>query len=121
MLGCPQQSATNPDLQRGNTSAEIPLAEIVANTLNSNLRRRQLSSQTHGAWQIFHGILAYGKQLTIDTPAGTQPAIEYALGGGGIIGFEPSRGDAGMFVELQPMTKVGQGHRDGSEATIALR
>jgi hypothetical protein len=96
-----------------------PIDRLVQRTLRENLSDRALSSNTHGAWQILHGVLAYGDQFTIETPTGTQPAIKYLLDGGAVNGFEPMPGNPlgdpprpGLNMEMQPTTKVGQGHRD---------
>ncbi|MEM6470100.1 MAG: ADP-ribosylation factor-directed GTPase activating protein isoform b [Planctomycetota bacterium] len=83
----------------------------------------------HGAWQIFHGILAFGRDFAVDTLSQTESALEYFGAGGICAGFQPILGDVfndrsapsgrGIRVDLQPDSKVGQGHRDQWLAVIA--
>ena len=104
----------------------LPLNELVSRTLEQNRRHRQLSSSTHGAWQILHGVLAYGPAFELQTPAGPQPALDYLLAGQAVNGFEPEQGETfgsqqrrGLRMAMQPSTKIGQGHRDQWLAVIA--
>ncbi len=108
-----------------NTAAE-PLAEMVSRTLKQNLSQRELASSTHGAWQVLHGILAYGSDFELQTPTGPQPALAYLLSGQTVGGFEAEQGDKfgtekrpGLRMAMQPSTKIGQGHRDQWLAVIA--
>ncbi len=124
-LGCPL--AQNPVQPAAQSIDQLePLDQLVARTLDDNLRDRKLSTDTHGAWQVLHGVLAYGDQFTIETPAGETSAIEYLLDGNRVDGFEPASGDLigdpmrhGLRIDLQPGTKTGQGHRDQWLAVIA--
>ena len=117
-LGCP--TAGNPSLPPAAESpSDEPIAALVERTLEQNRVQRRLSVQTHGAWQILHGILAYGDQFTLETPTGSQIALDYLLQGKPVAGFEPTRGDLigdpprpGLQMAMQPSTKIGQGHRD---------
>lgn len=102
------------------------LLNRVGETLAVEKDRRGLSTMVNGAWQIFHGILAYGEHFEVDTPAGRRSALRYFKGGGTCDGFQPTIGDAleptgryGMKVALEPSTKVGQGHRDQWLAVVA--
>ena len=117
LVGCP---AGDPQLPEASSiSSGGSILSLVDETLNQNLRGRRLSTQTHGAWQILHGILAYGDDFTIETPNGPKNAIDHLLLGQPVSGFEPVAGDAlgdppraGLRMAMQPSTKVGQGHRD---------
>lgn len=118
-IGCPL--AEQPVLPVASTSEtdDEPVEILVGRTLEENRVGRTLSTQTQGAWQILHGILAYGDQFPLETPEGIQPALQYVLDGKPVAGFEPLRGDLlgdpprrGLQMEMQPTTKIGQGHRD---------
>ena len=104
---------------------ELSIDRLVAQTLDHERRTRGLSTMTNGAWQIFHGILAYGRDFEIDTPEGRVSAVDYFAAGGTCDGFRPRIGDRftddrlGLRVDLEPMTKVGQGHRDQWLAVVA--
>ena len=124
-LGCPLASDPLEPIARELESAR-PLDELVAQTLDENRIHRRLSTETHGAWQILHGVLAYGDQFTIETPEGQQQALQSLLDGDAVDGFEPTMGDplgdpqrAGLRMLMQPGTKVGQGHRDQWLAIVA--
>ncbi|QDT09610.1 hypothetical protein K239x_15560 [Planctomycetes bacterium K23_9] len=102
-----------------------PVAAHVQQSLSDNLAKRGLSTELHGAWQVLHGILAYGQDFTLQTGRGSQPAVDYLLSGGALDGFNPRAGDMigspprrGVRVELQPDSKIGQGHRDQWLAVI---
>ncbi len=45
------------------------LNKRIATVLAANRERRLLATDAQGAWQILHGILAYGRQYTILTSA----------------------------------------------------
>ncbi len=69
------------------------LQQWVAEVLRANRENRRLSTDVNAAWQIMHGVLAYGRDLEIATASGPQPAVEYLLGGGAMRGFELRGGD----------------------------
>lgn len=96
-----------------------PLGDVVDAALHDNLASRWLTTETHGAWQIMHGVLAYGSEFVVRTPTGEQPALQYMLGGGKVDGFDPIAGDSfgtpprkGLRIDIRPTTKIGQGHYD---------
>ncbi len=118
LAGCPlTQTPTEPPIPDGDDP--LPLQTLLEQTLQENQEKRGLSTDLHGAWQILHGVLAYGDQFKIDTADGRQPAIAYLRSGGSISGFDPTRGDLlgdpprhGLRLDIQPASKIGQGHRD---------
>ncbi len=125
-IGCPLAEDPLEPMSLRMVDTATPLDVMVAKTLEENRTERSLSTETHGAWQILHGVLAYGDAFTIETAAGTQPALRYLLDGGAVNGFEPTLGDAlgdppraGLRMAMQPTTKIGQGHRDQWLAIIA--
>lgn len=125
LAGCPLSQQVSQPAARSAVETE-PLQQRLSETLSENLRTRGLSTELHGSWQILHGILAYGDQFEIDTPTGRQGAIQYLQAGGSILGFDPAPGDrlgpsrrVGIRLDIQPETKVGQGHRDQWLAVLA--
>jgi hypothetical protein len=124
-LGCPL--ATEPELPASiKLEDSEPLDTVIARTLESNLKGRSLSIETHGAWQILHAVLAYGSEFPVQTPSGSVATVPYLLEGGTMRGFEPLPGDSlgdppriGLRMELQPVEKIGQGHRDYWLAILA--
>ena len=114
-VGCQPAPTSHPSFVVPETT--VPIKDLLDQTLESNQRHRTLSSELHGAWQVLHGILAYGKEFKLTTPEGEVPAVEYLLQGNYIPGFQPRAGAAfgerpGLKVYLEPREKVGQGHRD---------
>ncbi len=95
--------------------------------LQRGLEQRQMDASVNAAWQIMHGVVCYGQELTIQTPdRGLVGAIDYAFTGGVIKGFELSRGDAleggrrGVRAKLEAGSYVGQGHVDQWIAICAM-
>ena len=104
----------------------VSLVSRIDDVLRSNLENRTLSTDQQSAWQILHGILAYGRDLQIRTGETETSAIDYVLRGGAIRGFQLRSGDRfntqsktddqiltrGIRADLEPVDKIGQGHRD---------
>jgi len=122
-------AAAAPDVTTGiNAIATDALHSRVAETLASNLLHRRLATDVNGAWQVMHGVLAYGRDFSVATASGPQPAVNYILGGGPLKGFLLRGGDKfeidgrtvrGIVAELDPGQKIGQGHRDQWVAYMA--
>jgi hypothetical protein len=121
-----QASITNP--QPSEPSPRETIRREVAEVLRLNREHRKISSEVNAAWQVMHGVLAYGKDFVIQTAEGPKPAVEYALGGGTIKGFLIRGGDRfdigdrsvrGVVADLDPGAKIGQGHRDQWVAYMA--
>jgi hypothetical protein len=83
------------------------LDEVIAFT-----RARHMSAEEHNAWQIVHGILAYGRDLKIKAAGELVSALDYLLAGGKIRGWTMRPGDHGLESVMEPGTKQGQGHPD---------
>ncbi len=106
-----------------------PLRARIEAVLSQSLHGRQLSSEVNAAWQIMHGVIPFGQQLKIDTPdRGACGALDYAFGGGQLMGFElmagdeilPATGRRGLKARLEPGSYVGQGHVDQWLAIFAM-
>ena len=125
--GCPLSiPEALPESESEANGSSQSITALVADTLQTEKETRGLSTTVNGAWQIFHGVLAYGSDFEIDTPEGRRPALDYFTGGGTCAGFRPSVGNQisdterfGLRVDIEPSTKVGQGHRDQWLAVVA--
>lgn len=73
---------------------------------------RQLNATDHAAWQVVHGILAFGRDFPLGQDDGTSPALAYLLGGGRLTGWTLRPGSVGLVAVLDPGSKSGQGHPD---------
>jgi hypothetical protein len=73
---------------------------------------RRLDASVQGAWQIVHGILAFGPDFPLDARGTTTPALDYLLGGGRATGWRLRAGSVGVTAEVDPGSTMGQGHPD---------
>jgi len=74
--------------------------------------RRHLVAETNAAWQVVHGILAFGPDLMLDVQGKPVSALGYLQGGGRLNGWVLVPGDKGLEAILEPGSKSGQGHED---------
>ena len=65
-----------------------------------------------GAWQVVHGILAFGPEFPLATRAATAPALSYLLDGGALVGWKLRPGNPGVIAIVEEGSTMGQGHPD---------
>src|SRR5690606_32340774 len=98
--------------------SEAELPQVLARGLNEELEFRRLDVRRHAAWQVLHGVLAYGDRFPLVVADGEQPALAYLLGGGSLEGWQFVPGETidgqrrGLRAVLQAGSKRGQGHHD---------
>jgi hypothetical protein len=143
MVGCSPTTPTNPSSDStdasvasvagspdrappgGKGETDRNLSRRIEQVLAENLKNRSLRSDLNAAWQIFHGVIAYGDKLPLETPEGALPALRFAFGGGQFQGWELAPGDLlpdgrrGMRAKLEPGSYIGQGHVDQWLAILA--
>jgi hypothetical protein len=73
---------------------------------------RRLDATVHGAWQVVHGILAFGPEFPLTHDATVGPALEYLLGGGPLTGWQLRPGKRGVVAVVEEGSTTGQGHPD---------
>ena len=73
---------------------------------------RYMNAKDHAAWQIVHGILAYGYNLKIYVGDELVSALDHLLKGGELRGWQLKPGDRGLEAIVEPGSKTGQGHED---------
>ncbi len=66
----------------------------------------------NAAWQVIHGVLAYGPDLLLDYNGADVPALDHVLSGGTLTGWRLRAGEKGVISEVEPGSKTGQGHKD---------
>ena len=105
---------------------EQRLQKRIANVLDENLSGRLLSAKTNAAWQIMHGVIAYGDRLPLELDGNRQNTLGFLLNGGIVNGWElapgddlPSTGKVGLKARLEPGSYIGQGHVDQWLAILA--
>ncbi|MEM6777001.1 MAG: ADP-ribosylation factor-directed GTPase activating protein isoform b [Planctomycetota bacterium] len=118
------ESSAESEIEGDVSPTSNALVARIDRVLSENLEHRRLSLAQQGGWQILHGVLAYGRDLTLTTAGGPVVVVDYVLDGGSLQGFELRRGDViegrrGVRAPMQISTKIGQGHRDQWLAIIA--
>jgi len=107
VCGCNESAPTFSSLPDANALRDR-IDIVVDHTLNN----RTLSTSTHNAWQIVHGILPYGKAFKIEHDGQLVPALDYLLQGGQLKGWDLHPGEKGVIAQLEPGSKAAQGHPD---------
>ena len=102
----PVQQAQSPLLM----TPEQLQAELDA--VLDDLFRRPLDVDVHAAWQIVHGIMAFGPEFEVLVDGEPTPALAYILDGGRLRGWDFEPTEYGLRAIMQPGTKEGQGHPD---------
>ena len=74
--------------------------------------QRLLDAGVHGAWQVVHGILAFGPDFPLAAKGGTTPALGYLLDGGSLMGWKLRPGTPGVVALVEEGSTMGQGHPD---------
>ena len=99
--------------------------QFIADTLQYNLDHRLLSVERNAAWQVLHGVLAYGRELPLGVGDRRVPAVQYLLEGGELRGWELSRGTdlgdgrLGIRSRVEAGGYISQGHVDQWLAILA--
>jgi hypothetical protein len=75
-------------------------------------RRRYMDPQVNNAWQIVHGILAFGPDLQINVEGKLRPALDFLFQGGETRGWVLMPGSKGLKDVEEPGSKSGEGHDD---------
>jgi hypothetical protein len=73
---------------------------------------RRLDASVHGAWQVVHGILAFGRDFPLTHDGTDSTALDYLLDGGRITGWNLRAGSRGVVALLEEGSNTGQGHPD---------
>lgn len=98
----PQSAKQTPD------ELKTKIDDVVDYTLNARL----MNTRDQAAWQIVHGIEAYGRDLPLEHDGQVSSALDYLLADGVLKGWVMRPGDKGVFSLLEAGSKTGQGHPD---------
>lgn len=88
------------------------LVPLIDEVLDFTRDRRQLDSTRHAAWQILHGVLAYGRDFEITHEGKPVNTIDWVFTGGQLRGWTMRPGEVGLKAVLEAGSKAGQGHED---------
>jgi hypothetical protein len=103
--------AATPSADRGDAVGR-GLCDRIDAALAHARNARRLDVDVHGAWQVVHGILAFGPDFPLRHDGGESPAADYLLGGGRLAGWKLRRGPVGVVAEIEEGSTLGQGHPD---------
>jgi hypothetical protein len=116
LAGCEQDVpvtvpvATAPANAEPKTDAELAARVDKAIQLTVD---RVLLQKVNNAWQVVHGILAYGNDLQLTLEDGTKTsALRYLFGGNPLNGWDLYPAEKGLDAELVPGSSAEQGHPD---------
>lgn len=96
-------------------TAAVSPAELcprINRVLDQTRNGRQLSTAAQGAWQVVHGILAFGEEFTVLHEGQPVPALDYLLSGGRLAGWKLRPGPHGIIAVVEEGSTLGQGHPD---------
>ncbi len=99
--------------------SDSALRDLIDEVLDFTEHRRELSSERHAAWQILHGVLAFGRDFEIMHEGQPVNTLDWVLGGGKMRGWTMRRGSIGLKAVLELGSKAGQGHEDQWLAVIS--
>ena len=91
-------------------------ADTLCRAIDAELARgratRRLDAAVNGAWQVVHGILAYGDELLLAHDGAVTPAIDHVLAGRALRGWALRPGEVGPRGLVEAGSITGQGHPD---------
>lgn len=93
----------------------LPAAGELRERIDSVLaitQRRHLNPKVQSAWQIVHGILAFGRDLQMEMDGNPVSALDAMLAGRPVQGWNLEPGAKGLDAILEAGSKTGQGHED---------
>lgn len=95
--------------------SHVPIDDKLRDRLDHAIavcRDRHMSPQVNNAWQIVHGVLAFGRDLKVVDNGRTVEALDWILKGGNLKGWVLVPGDHGLKDVEEPGSKSGEGHDD---------
>ncbi len=105
--GASSTTSATPVVLHGEDALKARLDNAIAFT-----RDRHLDPQRNNAWQIIHGVLAYGNDLQLSVDGKLHPAVDWILDGGQFKGWNLVPAEKGVESIMDPGNKVGEGHED---------
>ena len=112
VAGCGGPTAANPPAGSTGRLATATLCSRIDSALDHVRSARLLDADVQGAWQVVHGILAFGAELPLAHDGTVSPALDYLLGGGRLTGWLLRPGTPGLIAVVEEGSTMGQGHPD---------
>lgn len=115
LAGCRTRDTGSGAAGTARTEAAPP-ARALCPRIDAALARarddRRLDAAVHGAWQVVHGILAFGPGFPLIHDGQESPALAHLLGGGQLTGWQLRPGSRGVFAAVEEGSTTAQGHPD---------
>ena len=73
---------------------------------------RRLDASVHGAWQVVHGILAFGRDFPLEHDGTVSSALDYLMAGGQVTGWVLRPSKPGVRAIVEGGSTMAQGHPD---------
>ena len=119
LTGCGQPTtgaATSDSAATGDTAATAIDRRALCKRIDAALTHardsRRLDASVHGAWQVVHGILAFGREFPLQHDGMESAAVDYLLDGGRLTGWNLRSGSPGVVAVVEEGSTTGQGHPD---------
>ena len=121
--GCNRTSTSAKAAAEQNVAAPAPanlpsdeeLCRRIDHAVAFGRANRHLDGSQNAAWQVVHGLLAFGKDFEIYRDGKLIPALDYLLAGGELNGWKLRKGDHGV----QPILEAGLENRHGPSRPVA--
>ncbi len=118
----PTTKRTEPTRPVARQLASPPAGNLLRTMIDDQLdfieQQRELSLERNAAWQIMHGVLAFGRDFQVLHGDQHVNALDWVLAGKPMKGWTLRKGSAGLRAELEP-GKNGQGHEDQWLAVVS--
>lgn len=87
------------------------LRDLIDRTLDFTEHGRQMSLEKHAAWQLLHGVLAFGENFEMVAAGEKTPVVDWVFDGKSMKGWTVVPTNHGLMVTIEP-GKFGQGHEE---------
>jgi hypothetical protein len=87
------------------------LRDLIDRVLDYTEHQREMSLEQHAAWQLLHGVLAFGEKFEIMADGKKVVAVDWVFDGKPMKGWTLTPTDKGLRGEIEA-GKLGQGHDD---------
>ena len=119
ILGCGSPATDERDAEAETTTpvlvAPAPagdaLRDMIDRTLDFTLHGREMSLEKHAAWQLLHGVLAFGEKFEMVAGGKKEVVVDWVFDGKPMKGWTLVATPQGLQAKIEP-GKYGQGHEE---------
>lgn len=111
--GCKNRdSATDVSIEEPVLPAADAFRARIDAAIAYTANQRLMNTRDQAAWQIVHGLEAFGRDLKIENDGQVVGALDYLFQGNPLKGWVLRPGDKGVIAVLEAGSKTGEGHPD---------